>query len=372
MVLFIALTIATLIPLLFLFIVRKMDLYRTGNFNFVLASLAWGLCAYLIAAQINPLMLEMGIVDYNTMVRLSAPILEEILKVIIIIFLVRQASFTYFVDGAVYGFAAGIGFAIIENFEYVAGNPETALIQAIGRVISTNLMHATATGVLGIALGIARLNRSARRNVILLAGLALSMGIHIAFNNLVTRVDSGLLLVYAAVAGFSGIGFIVYTIRRGFKEEQVLIEASLKEEEGITAQEASAVQQVDKMQKYLAPVAQKFGSEKAEQVEKFLLMQAKLGILRKTLARFSELGDEKLRQSTENQINNLRSDMDNLRRQVGSYCMLYLRGTFLQESSPLWGRLQSIIEERAKAPRKSNAPSLWGNLNNKIKNEESL
>ena len=369
MVIIIALAIASLIPIVFLFLVRKLDLYETGNFGFVLMSLAWGGGAYFLAAQINPWLMNVGFTDYDTLVRLYAPIIEEVLKVIIILFLIRQASFTYFVDGAIFGFAAGIGFAIFENFEYVLGSPETALIQAIGRVLSTNLMHATGSGVIGIALGIARKEHPLRRYLFALGGFALAMGIHIAFNNLVTRVNSGLLLIYAAAAGFSGAGFISLIVKRGFKAEQSNMEESLKNEEGITAQEASAVQQVDKMKVFLAPVAEKFGSDKAQQVEKFLRIQAKVAILRKSVTSFAEIGDEKMRLSTEKQIETLHKEMDILRRQVGSYCMLYLRGTFLQESSPLWGRLQSIIEARVNAPRKANAPSLWGDLSNKIKNE---
>ena len=365
----IALTIASSVPLLFAFLVRKLDFYATGNSKFLVASGIWGIIAYLLAAQINPLLISMGIADYNSLVRFYAPISEEILKVIIIIFFIRQADFTYFVDGAIFGFAVGIGFAIIENFEYVLGSPETAVMQAVGRVLSTNLMHATGSGVLGIALGIARLKRTSSRNLIILSGLILAIGIHMAFNNLVTRVDSGLLLLYAAVAGFSGAGFIVFVIKRGLKNEKSDIEERLNQEEGITAQEASAVQQADKMKQFLAPVAEKFGSKKVQQIEKFIRMQAKLSILRKSVASFDEIGDEKMRSLTEKQIETLRKDMNILRRDVGTYCMLYLRGTFLQESSPLWGRLETLIEERASVPRKANAPTLWGNLNTKIKSE---
>ena len=49
----IALFIATAIPLLFLYIVRKQDLYGTGAFIDIIASLVWGLIAYLIAALLR-------------------------------------------------------------------------------------------------------------------------------------------------------------------------------------------------------------------------------------------------------------------------------------------------------------------------------
>jgi RsiW-degrading membrane proteinase PrsW (M82 family) len=369
LVIFVALLIATLIPIAVLVAVRKVDKYQTGAFRFVLGSFIWGVLAYFMAAQINPRLVDLGIADYNSLVRFYAPIIEEILKVIIILILIRRADFTYFVDGAVFGFAAGIGFAVVENYEYVLASPNAAVLQAVARVISTNLMHATATGSLGIALGLARTERFGKKMRLALSGLIVAISIHMAYNNLVSRVNSGLLLLYAAIAGIGGALFIASVIKRGFRREQAQMLESLKNVGGITAQEASAVKQVDQMKKFLAPVVEKFGSEKAQQAEKFIRLQAKLGILTKSAASFAESGNEKMSLSTEKQIETLREEMNAIRRQVGTYCMLYLRGTFLQESTPLWSHLQSIIEERAKAPRNPNAPSLWGNLDTKIKTE---
>jgi len=50
----------------------------------------------------------------------TAPIVEEVFKSLILLYLVRRANTTFFVDGAVYGFAAGIGFAIAENMLYLS------------------------------------------------------------------------------------------------------------------------------------------------------------------------------------------------------------------------------------------------------------
>ena len=157
-------------------------MYGTGTFRNIIIGGVWGVFAYLLVAQINPAMVDAGLVTFDNMVRFSAPILEEALKGIILIYFIYNASFTYFVDGAVYGFAAGIGFAIIENFEYVLGSPETALIQAVGRVLSTNLMHATGSGIIGISLGMARFDKSTKRMLIFLSGLALAIVQHIIFN----------------------------------------------------------------------------------------------------------------------------------------------------------------------------------------------
>ena len=118
----IAILIATLIPAIFFYFIYTRDLYKTGNFVFVLLAGGAGLAAFGFATLINPLLVRQGILTNSQVVRYSAPILEEILKALILFLLIRSPKFTYFVDGAIYGFAAGISFAVVENWQYIMGS----------------------------------------------------------------------------------------------------------------------------------------------------------------------------------------------------------------------------------------------------------
>lgn len=360
--LIVALAIATIVPLVFLYVIYTLDLYGTGSFRLIMACFVWGGVAFGLAYVINSAMLNYDLVSFETFQRFSAPIIEEILKALILIYLVRRPNFTYFVDGAIYGFAAGMGFAIFENYFYLLGNPGAALGVGVGRVLSTNLIHATGSALVGIALGSARFQRSLGRAVLLLivAGFLPAMGLHIFFNNLVTRVSSGLLLLYAAAVGFSGAGVIGFLIKRGLAEAKTWIEETLGAADRVTTGEAAVVNRLANAQEILAPLAQTFGKEKAAQIERFLLIQAKLGIQRKTL---EKLNDEKMRKAVEAQMAELRAEMDEARRSVGAYCMLYLRNIFPEEASPLWGRLELVIQERIAArPAGGGGLNLWANL----------
>src|SRR5512138_2930940 len=159
MITVIAFVVAALIPLGFLVVVKSFDFYQTGSAKFIIYSGVWGIIAYFLAAQINPALIEHDIFTTNTVVRFAAPVIEEILKGLILLYLFRHPDFKYFLDGAIYGFAAGVGFAIFENFEYISAHPSMALMLAISRVLSTNLIHATGSALIGIALGLARFNR---------------------------------------------------------------------------------------------------------------------------------------------------------------------------------------------------------------------
>ena len=111
----IAAVIATGIPFAVLYTIYKLDLYSTGDFRFVLFSFFWGGLAYFAAAKINVAMMNLGWVTRTQMLQLTAPPTEEVLKSLILFFLVRRSKFTYFVDAVIYGFAIGIGFAIFPD-----------------------------------------------------------------------------------------------------------------------------------------------------------------------------------------------------------------------------------------------------------------
>jgi hypothetical protein len=191
----------------------------------------------------------------------------------------------------------------------------------------------------------------------------------VGFNNLVTRVDSGLLLVYAAASGFAGVGFIAFAIRKGLQEEKVWIEEKLGIADRVTKGEAAVVQRIEKMDEILKPLAERFGEKKAAQIERFLMTQARLGILRMSL---EKLSDERMKRSVDEQMNKLRIEMDAARREVGSYAMLYLRHTFPENSSPLWGRLEMAIQERAAVRPASGGINLWANLKSRQEEQKKL
>lgn len=361
-----ALLIAILIPALVLYWMRTLDLYRTGEFRLLLACFGGGLLGFGLAYWVNRNLILNGVVSSLNVVRFSAPIAEEILKALILFLVVRSRRFTYFVDGALYGFAAGVGFAIVENIEYILGSPGAALGIAVTRVLSTNLMHASATAVIGVSFGLARFERGGRRALLVLGGFALAMVLHMLFNNLVTRLSSPLILLLCAVAiGMGGAGFVVATIRRGLREEKGWIEEKLGMADRVTSAEAASVQRLDQLKTMLKPLVQRFGPAKADQMEQLLLLQARLGILRKTI---EKLSDERMRKGVEAQAAEAYQQMEALRRSLGPYVMFYVRNIFPEEISPVWQRLENVLAEKAASRARGEAPAVnvWATLGQRV------
>lgn len=357
---FIAYLIAAVIPLLVLGAIYWFDVYKTGQFRPILYSFAAGLVAFYLASEVNKFTIGQGYLDRLDVIRYSAPILEEILKGAILFYFVRRANFTYFVEGAVYGFAVGVSFAVVENFQYIQASPNAGLMVAISRVISTNLIHATTSSLLGIFLGLARFERGLPRQAAYsLGGMLIAMILHVGYNNLVTRVLSDALLIYAAICGFVGAGLIAFLVRRGFREARSMLEESLTMTDRVTSGEAAVVTRMNTIDTILKPMVERFGDKKAGQIRRFLLAQARMGLLRKSL---EKLDSEAMKRSIEQEIDKLRLEIDEARREVGSYAMLYLRHTIPEDTSPLWGRLETIIQERAAAPKQAGGMNLWTNL----------
>ena len=147
---------------------------------------------------------------------------------------------------------------------------------------------------------------------------------------------------------------IIGAIRRGMKDSRAWIEEKLGMTDRVTSGETKAVLSLKNIDEVLTPLAEQFGEEKAIHIEKLLKLQARLGILRKSL---DKLQDEDLLEATRNDITEVRAEMDEARSAIGSYAMLFLRGVFPEEDSPLWGQLESITADAA-----PQAGGLWDQL----------
>lgn len=339
----VALAVATIIPLVFLVFIITRNLYATSSADAVVMCFVWGIIAFCLTLGIHNLLIRETDLTFLTLIRYLAPASEEILKALILLILVRRTDFTYFVDGAVYGFSTGIGFAIVESYSYILDREAAVLTIATGRTLSCILVHATASALVGVTLGLARFERTAvRRLSTVIGGLLIAMLVHGGFNNLITRVrvSTPLLYTYAAAVGVGGAILILLIIRRGLAEERAWIEEMLGMTDRVTEGEVKIVRRLAEAGVILAPLAEKFGREKATQIGRFLVLQARLGITRKVL---EKLPDEPLRRDTQAQFEAIKKSMVAARRAVGVYPMLFLRSIFPEENRSVWRRLEVVI-----------------------------
>lgn len=144
---------------------------------------------------------------------------EETVKLLAVrLFAYRDVRFDAVIDGAVYGAAAGLGFATIENAIYITRGLEAGLagievIGAAGDTAATRALagpgHVLYSSIAGYYLGLAKFNRE-NAGPIVIKGVLIAAFFHGLYNTLSGTVPS--LLVAAATwitPAVALIGFIV-------------------------------------------------------------------------------------------------------------------------------------------------------------------
>lgn len=330
----VAYAIALLLPTFAFYVIHALDLFRTSNSRTIFLCAAWGaVVAYPLAALVNTEL--SALVGTSLVVALFAPFIEEIFKALILVYLIRQPSFHYFVDGAVYGFGSGIGFAVVENLAYIGTNPSPTLV--IARVLSTSLMHAMTSGIVGVSLG--RLRRSERRIVPLL-GISVAVAAHIVYNSFVTSLTGGVLLLVAIVIGVVGAGLIVLQILYGLRAEKALFTRTLGLQSDVSAGEREAIQQLGgaSLEAIMRQLGVTFGDENVALIRRLLIAEANIGILRNNLASCNV--SPRLREAWETDIAALQRESQTLRRDMGRSVFAYLSSIFPTDDTTTWRYLQ--------------------------------
>ncbi|MGE5178103.1 MAG: PrsW family glutamic-type intramembrane protease [Bacteroidota bacterium] len=135
--------------LLFLAALLLLDSWKLVTRRAVLRSIAWGMAAAAIAFALNAALLTWARLDPLVLKRYAAPIVEESLKAALLVGMIRGGRVGFLVDAAIHGFAAGTGFALVEN-AYYAGSGASGLALWIVRGLGTAVMHGSATAIAGI------------------------------------------------------------------------------------------------------------------------------------------------------------------------------------------------------------------------------
>jgi RsiW-degrading membrane proteinase PrsW (M82 family) len=112
-----------------------------------------------------------------------APPIEESLKAAFIWWLVRTGRIGFMVEGAIYGFAAGAGFAALENIVYLRHLGDASLYVWVLRGFGTAVMHGGATAIVGILVASLAQAAGPARAAAFTGGLVIATAIHMFYNS---------------------------------------------------------------------------------------------------------------------------------------------------------------------------------------------
>ncbi len=201
-----AIVIGVGLPLGMLLIMFIFRMFAARTIGWVLLCMAWGALGYEAAILLNAQLGKLG-ADGEILPIILTPLLLQILVALGVLFVVSRRQSDNLVDGAVYGFSAGLGFAILDNVQFALGNADQALANALIRAFSSTLVLATASGIMGVSMTQFHFRHRANRVAILLSGLGAAVGYNALYNLLSQRAIGGEILPVAfGIGGITLVG----------------------------------------------------------------------------------------------------------------------------------------------------------------------
>jgi len=168
--------------LLFMAFLFQLDSFKLVRIKVVILCLLCGILSTAAGYFLNTFLGKWFAADFQFLSRYIAPFTEEILKSLLVFYLISKKKIGFAIDAAIYGFAIGAGFSLAENIWYLLNTPPefNALIWII-RGFGTAVMHGGCTALFAVLL-ISGVNRPGKRLPAAVSGLLLAIFLHGAFN----------------------------------------------------------------------------------------------------------------------------------------------------------------------------------------------
>lgn len=199
-ILVISFVAAAVVPVILMTLAWFADIVDRKPLRFIVGMFMWGVLAAFIAFFINSALLtlfgdavgELPLVLASVVGSLIiSPVIEETIKSLGLSIMSQHHDFKDALDGLLYGFAIGVGFAMLENWFYFIAKVDPFSV-GIGAWISVilyrslfnTLAHGCFTGLAGVLLGMLKSRERFKHyfQIALLPGVFIAILLHIAFN----------------------------------------------------------------------------------------------------------------------------------------------------------------------------------------------
>lgn len=169
--------------LLYLIFLLYLDSYKLVALREVLLVIVAGAMCCLVAFFLNTELRGLLDLSFSSFSRYVAPLTEDTLKALVLVYLFRTHRIGFLIDGAIFGFAVGAGFAVAENLFYLAMDQELNFAVWIVRGFGTAIMHGAVSAIFAMVTQ-ALTERNIKSNPLLyLPGLFLAVVLHSIYNH---------------------------------------------------------------------------------------------------------------------------------------------------------------------------------------------
>lgn len=160
-----------------------LDSYRLVGIRWVVGTIVVG--GFIAGASyfVNAHLIDLLGIEFSSYTRYISPLIEESLKGLVILMLIRLNRIGFLVDAAIMGFAVGAGFAVVENMYFLQTLPDTSTGVWIVRGFGTAIMHGGATAIFAVTGRALISNRKELGTGAYLPGLFVAAITHSVFNH---------------------------------------------------------------------------------------------------------------------------------------------------------------------------------------------
>ena len=305
-----------------------LDSYRLVRLSAVTNAMLVGALIAGASYWLNGLLLDASGLRFVTYSRYVSPPIEEVLKALVIAYLVRTRRVGMLVDGAIFGFAIGTGFAVVENLFYLASRPEASLALHMVRGFGTAIMHGGATCIFAI-VSVALADKRPDSVVgVFLPGLVAAVLLHSGFNHLLVRPGVATLAVLVTLPPL-----VYFVFQRSEKTLRQWLDADLDSDMELLSLLTSGDLERSHVGRYLHSLREKYRGEIVADMLCYLRMHCELAMRAKGVLLMRESGleaeiDEETRASL--------AELQYLERSIGRAGQLALRPVLTMTSKDLW------------------------------------
>jgi hypothetical protein len=159
-----------------------MDSFKLARPSGIAQAIGSGIVAALVCDALYGVLATTSL-SAAALSRYVAPVTEETAKAVFIAYLVMRRRVGFPVDAAQFGFAAGTGFALVENLQYLRVFADAGIVLWIVRGLGTAVLHGATTAIFAMLSQTAADRHPERRLLVFLPGWLTAVAIHAVFNN---------------------------------------------------------------------------------------------------------------------------------------------------------------------------------------------
>jgi len=261
--------------------------------------------------------------------RIGAPLLEEILKGACVVWLLANSYVAFMVDAAIFGFAVGVGFVLVENTYYAGalGGDASVMVWLL-RGFGSAIMHGGTTAILGVIASTAANDRTSGKVRRIAEGLVVAWAIHAFYNTSIFGTTASAALVVAALP-------VVFAVM--FMRSETVLRAWLTEGMDVDIELISSISKGEfagtNAGKYLTSLRQHFSPEMMTDMFCLLSLSAELSMRAKAELMAREMG---LKPAPDSELEQKLDEIASLQKNIGATGKLALSPLVAQNTQERW------------------------------------